>query len=114
MKQEITLLQKEMEAKRLAMYLVPTADEHQSEYLPEYYKFRKFLSGFTGSAGTLLVTKESCHLWTDGRYFIQAEKELEGTTIELFRMAEEGVPTTVEYLEQNFRFVQKRQFVKMR
>lgn len=82
-------------------YLVPTADFHNSEYVNEYFKVRKFLSGFTGSNGTLVISQKEVGLWTDGRYFVQAEKELMGSGIVLYRMAEEGVPTIEEYLDQN-------------
>ena len=81
-------------------YLVPTADFHNSEYVNEYFKVRQFLSGFTGSNGTLVISQEEVGLWTDGRYFVQAEKELNGSGIVLYRMAEEGVPTIEEYLQQ--------------
>lgn len=81
-------------------YIVPTADFHQSEYVNDYFKMREFLSGFTGSNGTLVVSGKEAGLWTDGRYFIQAEQELEGTGITLFRMQEEGVPDICEYLER--------------
>ena len=79
------------------LYVVPTGDYHLSEYVGDYFKTRKFLSGFTGSAGTLIVTKEEAGLFTDGRYFIQAEKELEGSGIILFRTGTAGVPTVEEY-----------------
>ena len=82
-------------------YLVPTADFHNSEYVNDYFKVRKFLSGFTGSNGTLVISQKETGLWTDGRYFVQAEKELAGSGIVLYRMAEEGVPTIEEYLDQN-------------
>lgn len=82
-------------------YIVPTADFHNSEYVGDYFKVRSFLSGFTGSAGTLVVSQNEAGLWTDGRYFVQAEQQLEGSEITLYRMAEEGVPTIEEYLEQN-------------
>lgn len=81
-------------------YLVPTADFHNSEYVNEYFKVRQFLSGFTGSNGTLVISQQEVGLWTDGRYFVQAEKELNGSGIVLYRMAEEGVPTIEEYLQQ--------------
>lgn len=87
-----------METHHMSIYIVPTADFHQSEYVGEYFKVRRYLSGFTGSAGTLIVTKEEAGLWTDGRYFIQAEKELKDTGIKLFRTGEEGVPTVEEYI----------------
>lgn len=79
-------------------YIVPTSDAHQMEYLDQHDRTREFLSGFTGSSGTLVVTKNGAYLWTDGRYFLQAEKELEGSGIELMKMGEEGVPTVEEFV----------------
>lgn len=98
MRNEMIQLKKEMKKQGIAMYLVPTGDEHRSEYVPEFYKFRAYLSGFTGSAGTLLVTDEECLLWTDGRYFIQAEKQLQNSGIVLMKSGEKGVPTLEEYV----------------
>ena len=72
---------------------ISSADNHQSEYVGEFFKARKYISGFTGSAGTVVVTQDMAGLWTDGRYFIQAEAQLQGTGIDLFKMGEEGVPT---------------------
>ena len=72
--------------------IIPTADPHMSEYIPEHYKLREALSGFTGSAGELVVTMDRSALWTDGRYYIQAEKELSGSGIELFRASEKETP----------------------
>lgn len=97
----IEKLQEEMAAAGMDMYLVPTADFHQSEYVGAYFKVRAWLSGFTGSAGTLVVTRDSAYLWTDGRYFIQAGKELEDTGITLMKMREEGVPTVDQFLEEH-------------
>ena len=99
----IEALRKEMEKAGVDYYMVPTADFHNSEYVDRYFKMREYLSGFTGSNGTLVVSKEEAGLWTDGRYFIQAEKELSGTGIRLFRMLDEGVPTIQEYLKQNMK-----------
>lgn len=79
-------------------YIIPTSDFHESEYVGEYFKARKFMSGFTGSAGTLVVTIEEAGLWTDGRYFIQAARQLEGSGITLYKMGEEGIPTIAEFL----------------
>lgn len=79
------------------VYLVCTGDYHMSEYAGEYFGERKYLSGFTGSAGNLVICKDKAALFTDGRYFVQAEKELEGTGIELMRMGCEGVPDIMEY-----------------
>ena len=87
----IDALQAIMKEKHIDVWMVCTADYHQSEYVADYFKMRVFLSGFTGSAGTLIVTQDHAGLWTDGRYFIQAEKQLENSGIELYRMGEEGV-----------------------
>lgn len=81
-------------------YMMPTADFHQSEYVNDYFKVREYFSNFTGSNGTLLVWKGGAGLWTDGRYFIQAAGELEGTGVELMRMQEEGVPTIEQFLKR--------------
>lgn len=99
----LTALRRMMKENGVAYYYITTADYHASEYADDYFKEREFMSGFTGSNGNLLIGMDMAGLWTDGRYFIQAEKELEGTGIELFRMGEEGVPTTLEYLEQNMK-----------
>ena len=70
-------------------YIIPTGDFHNSEYVSNYFKGREYLSGFTGSAGTLLVTQENAYLWTDGRYFIQAANEIEGNNVKLMKMGED-------------------------
>lgn len=100
-KQRIGQLRELLEQQGIAYYIVPTADYHSSEYVNDYFKMREFLSGFTGSAGTLVVGKDEAGLWTDGRYFVQAERELEGTGIVLYRMEEENVPKLEDYLEKN-------------
>ncbi|MCR5736834.1 MAG: aminopeptidase P family protein [Eubacterium sp.] len=82
-------------------YLIVSDDYHASEYVSDYFKARAYLSGFTGSAGSLLVMKDWAGLWTDGRYFLQAEEQLKGTGIELMKMGEDGVPTVTDYLEQH-------------
>ena len=79
-------------------YLIPTADYHDSEYVAEYFAERAYFSNFDGSAGTLLVGRDGAWLWADGRYWIQAQAQIEGTGIELMRMAEPGVPTVREFL----------------
>ncbi len=79
-------------------YFVPSSDPHMGEYLPERWQTRSYLSGFTGSAGTLIVTHRASALWTDGRYFIQAQRQLEGSEITLMRMGVPGTPTFAEYL----------------
>lgn len=97
-KQRIEKIRDLMKEKNIYAYIVPSSDYHQSEYVGEYFKAREFMSGFTGSAGTLIVSMDEVGLWTDGRYFIQAEQELKHSGIKLFKMGEEGVPTIEEYL----------------
>ena len=82
-----------MKAAGIDCYLVPTSDYHDSEYVSGYFAVRRFLTGFTGSAGTLVVTKDEAALFTDARYFIQAARQLEGTGIILMKMNEPKVPT---------------------
>lgn len=89
-----------MQEQGIDYYLIPTADYHNSEYVSDYFKVRQYFSGFSGSNGSLLVWQEGAGLWTDGRYFIQAEAELKGTGIHLFKMGEENVPTIMAYLEK--------------
>ena len=100
MRQQIEALRREMKAEGIDAYIIPTTDFHGSEYVNEYFKCREFLSGFTGSAGTLLVTDNWAGLWTDGRYFLQAAAQLQGSGIELMKEREPGVPTIEEYLKQ--------------
>lgn len=97
--ERITALRRLMSEKNIDAYLVPSADNHQSEYVGDYFKSRAFITGFSGSAGTAVITKDEAGLWTDGRYFIQAEKELEGSGINLYKMGNPGVPTINEYLD---------------
>ncbi len=92
-----------LKEKNIDYYLIPTGDYHSSEYVSEYFKVREYFSGFTGSNGTLLVGQEETCLWTDGRYFIQAEKELDGTGIFLQKMGEKDVPTIGEYLKEHIK-----------
>ena len=94
-------LRQEMALRNISVYIVPTADFHESEYVGSYFKARKYITGFTGSAGTAVITMTEAGLWTDGRYFIQAEEQLEGTTVTLYKMGEEGVPTVDEYVEKS-------------
>ena len=88
-----------MKEKDIFAYIIPSADYHQSEYVGEFFKGREFISGFTGSAGTVVITQEKAILWTDGRYFLQAEEELSTSCVELYKMGQENVPTTFEYIE---------------
>ncbi|WP_304775006.1 aminopeptidase P family protein [uncultured Faecalibaculum sp.] len=99
----LAALRAEMKQDSLSAYIIPTSDFHDTEYVAEYFAARKHFSGFTGSAGTLVVLADKAALWTDGRYFIQAARELEGSGIELMRMGEEGTPTIMQYLEENLK-----------
>ena len=97
--ERLSALRKCMQEKHIDIYIVPTADFHQSEYVGEHFKARAYITGFTGSAGTAVITLHDAKLWTDGRYFLQAAKQLEGTGVTLMKMFEPGVPTIEEYLE---------------
>lgn len=97
--ERVDSLRRLMEENGIDAYVVPTADYHQSEYVGEHFKARAFMTGFTGSAGTAVFTRDEAGLWTDGRYFIQAEQQLEGTGVGLRRMGEPGVPTVADYLK---------------
>ncbi|MBO6015628.1 MAG: aminopeptidase P family protein [Lachnospiraceae bacterium] len=99
--QRIHALRAKMKECGADYYLVPTADFHGSEYVCDHFKTREYLSGFTGSSGTLLIGPKDAYLWTDGRYFIQAAKELEGSNVILMKMQKEGVPTIEEFLQKN-------------
>lgn len=99
----IEALRAQMKKRNIDMYIVPTSDFHESEYVGDYFKARKYITGFTGSAGTAVITMTEAGLWTDGRYFIQAEKQLAGTPVTLFKMGEEGVPDVKNYVEQNLK-----------
>ena len=98
-KDRINKLRQAMKDNGIDVYYVPTNDFHGSEYVGDYFKCRKYITGFTGSAGVAVITMEEARLWTDGRYFIQAAAELEGTGVILMKMGEPGVPTVKEYLE---------------
>ena len=93
-------LRNEMAKREIAIYIVPTADFHESEYVGEYFTARRYMTGFTGSAGVAVITMDEAGLWTDGRYFIQAAAQLEGSTVTLYKMGEDGVPTVDEYIEK--------------
>lgn len=91
-------LRQEMKDAGLQAYIIPTSDFHDTEYVCDYFAARAYFSGFTGSAGTLVVLDEGGALWTDGRYFIQAARQLEGSGLTLMKMGMEGTPSIVEYL----------------
>lgn len=99
-KERLAKLRELMKREGYTAYVIPTNDFHLSEYTGDYFKERKFMSGFTGSAGTLVVTENEAGLWTDGRYYIQAENQLLGSTITLFKQGMKDVPMPEDYLFQ--------------
>ncbi|MDO5120820.1 MAG: aminopeptidase P family N-terminal domain-containing protein, partial [Erysipelotrichaceae bacterium] len=95
--EKITMLRELMKERGIDVYYVPNADDHLSdEYTADCFKCKSFLSGFTGESGCMVVTQEFAGLWTDGRYFTQAEKQLAGTCVTLMRMRQEGVPEPLD------------------
>lgn len=98
--QRLERLRVKMRECRMDAYLVPTADYHESEYVGPYFKCREYITGFTGSAGTAVITEDEACLWTDGRYFVQAAQQLKESGIRLMKMGEQGVPTVEEYLKE--------------
>lgn len=92
-----------MKERGITAYIIPTYDPHQSEYIADHYKARVWISGFTGSAGTVVVTQDEAILWADGRYWIQAENQIAGSEIKLYKMGVPGVPTYAEYLRNNLK-----------
>lgn len=96
--ERIAKLRALMAEKGIDAYVVPTADFHQSEYVGEHFKARKFITGFSGSYGTAVICKDDAGLWTDGRYFFQAENELTGSGVRLMKMFVGDTPTVTEYL----------------
>lgn len=97
----LAALQKTMAKDRLQAWLILSADSHLSEYLPEYWKLREYFSGFTGSAGTLVVLKDKAYLWADSRYWVQAAAELKGSNVELMKMGDGETPSYSEFLQKN-------------
>ena len=96
--ERLKALRELMKERKIDAYLVPTDDFHASEYVGDYFKCRKYITGFTGSAGTAVIMQDMAGLWTDGRYFLQAADQLEGSTIQLFKMGEPEVPTVHQFL----------------
>ena len=111
MNERLEKLRKLMKERHLDAYLVPTSDFHESEYVGEHFKCRQFLTGFSGTAGTAVVTMEEAGLWTDGRYFVQAESQLAGSCVTLFRMGNPGVPTVEEFFFPNVLTSEKNLFL---
>src|SRR5512135_541692 len=103
MTEKLNRLRQSMRRRRLQAYLVPSADPHQSEYVPDCWKRRQFLTGFTGSAGDAVVTLDKAGLWTDSRYYLQADRELAGSGFALFRFGLPGVPSWREWALKELR-----------
>ena len=97
-RERVSDLQNLLKEKGISALIIPTDDFHMSEYVGDYFKARNYFSGFTGSAGVMVVTQDEANLWVDGRYFIQAERQLEGTGIIQRNIGEPGVPTIEEYI----------------
>ena len=95
-----------MKREHLSAFIFPSTDAHQSEYVADHWRGREWISGFNGSAGTAVVTKKSAALWTDSRYFLAAEEQLEGTEYQLMRLKMEGTPTIAEWLGKELQDVQ--------
>ncbi|MDD2956930.1 MAG: aminopeptidase P family protein [Lachnospiraceae bacterium] len=101
--ERLAALRRLMKEHHIDAYLVPTDDFHCSEYVGDHFKCREFITGFTGSAGTAIILQDQAGLWTDGRYFLQAASQLEGSTITLYKSGEEGVPATDEFLQSHLK-----------
>ena len=102
-RERLDALREQMNEEKIDAYYIPTDDFHLSEYVGDHFKCREYMSGFTGSAGTLVVLKNSAGLWVDSRYYIQARKQLEGTGIQMYRLGEEGEPSVIRYLKDNLK-----------
>ena len=92
-----------MKERNMDIYMIPTSDFHETEYVGEHFKARDYMSGFTGSQGTLVVCLDQAALWTDGRYFIQAADQLKDSTIDLMKQGEEGVPSIPEFMHDHIK-----------
>lgn len=100
-KERISQLRRLMEERGMDAYLVPTSDYHETEYVGAHFACREYITGFTGSAGTALITRDWAGLWTDGRYFVQAAAQLVGSGVELMKAGQPGVPALIEYLAEH-------------
>lgn len=100
-KERLMKLREEMNKEGMQAYIIPTSDFHETEYVSEYFAARKYMSGFTGSAGVLVVLLDKAGLWTDGRYFIQAANQLAGSGIDLMKQGQEDTPSIEEFIVTN-------------
>ena len=96
--EKIAKIRTMMSANKIDAVIIPSADPHMSEYFSDHWKTRAWVSGFTGSAGTFVITDKMAGLWTDGRYYVQAEKQLSGSEAVLFKASEPETPKVQEYL----------------
>lgn len=102
-KERLSALREQMAAEKISAYIIPSNDPHMSEYVSDYWNLREYISGFTGSAGTVVVTMTKAGLWTDGRYFQQAPEELQGSTIDLYKMGVAGTPSIISFLKSTLK-----------
>lgn len=110
----IKALRAEMRREKIDLYIIPSTDYHNSEYIGEYFKERQYMTGFTGSAGTVVFTEEKAGLWTDGRYFIQAEQELQGSEIILLKQGSRAVRKSKNLYGQNCRKAERSDLMAVR
>lgn len=100
-KSRIESLRSLMKERSIDAFIIPSSDNHGSEYVSDYFRVRQWISGFTGSAGTVVITEKEAHLWVDGRYFLQGEQQIQGTEYILERMGESGVKTYTQWICDN-------------
>jgi len=100
-KSRIESLRSLMKERSIDAFIIPSSDNHGSEYVSDYFRVRQWISGFTGSAGTVVITEKEAHLWVDGRYFLQGEQQIQGTEYILERMGEPGVKTYTQWICDN-------------
>ena len=98
-KERIASLRETLKLMGLKAFIVPSTDPHMSEYVASHWEARQWISGFTGSAGTIVVTEKEAGLWTDSRYFLQASEQLQGTGIDLYKEKLPETPSIAEFLK---------------
>ena len=99
----LTTLRGQMAKQNINYYLMTNSDYHGSEYIGEHFQAIRHLTGFSGSNATAVITQTQAYLWTDGRYFLQAEKQLEGSSVTLMRIGEDDVPTVKEFIKKTIK-----------
>ena len=101
--ERVNKLRKMMSDKNMSVYMITMADFHHSEYVGDYFMEVRFMSGFSGTNATVVVTPDKAGLWTDGRYFIQAKREIDGSCVELYPMGEDGVPSVLDFIREEMK-----------